>query len=321
MNQIAVLVIGSLVWQSCADVDCNIVGECTVGTLRLSDAGEGQEQEEGDYEMSASAAQFLQTSMVIEHVEIVEHWSVKLRTFLRAAFPAFSLQWVSALRQSVANMAAKVHRTSWLVFCSGMALTTLLVAVLWDSISRWQYWARFRSCENNIQKIIVASMNYYGETPLCPYCLQMLSSKPSPSVVVFHCGHRLHLRCVNRWLSTRPGTVIECPICNRANSPAELDEATGEIKTPLSTLANVDSCQCLHNDNDEDSAENVATVDHYRSVVLDTLRRKYPDIVNDMIAKRWESSHPQTWAAELEQPPYRSCFQRAKAVWACNSTP
>merc|ERR1712129_197387 len=79
------------------------------------------------------------------------------------------------------------------------AMALLFVCCFCDLFAHWQHWARFRACKRKVQLVNDAFSNRKGDLPLCPCCVETITCQPSPSKVVFLCGHRFHTDCVNAW--------------------------------------------------------------------------------------------------------------------------
>lgn len=164
----------------------------------------------------------------------------------------------------------------------GVASSALLVCCMYDAGSHWRHRARFHSCQKKVQRVHEVFLSKKGEMPLCPCCVETVSSQPSPSEVVFLCGHRFHIDCTNRWFQQRPELAGKCPICEcRPDVDTQKDEETG-------------------------------AVDEAKTFILSSLHQQYPEIVPAENVQRWASCHTEIWLSELSCPRYYSIFNKHK---------
>jgi len=310
-------------------LDCEVPATTSVEAARL----EENSDEEAEFEAAAVIVQFMQIGMVTEKSvasdRVPDTIAASLPATHRASLYELLSRWVPDARWASANAlkhGTQISSSRSFAFrsflCSaGTIVALLLLGIICDATWRYWHWARFTSCQRKIQRVVVASMNHNGDIPLCPCCLQILSRQPSSSIVVFHCGHRLHVKCVNRWLNICPGKVMQCPICDRAPDAAasgspecDHDLVHDESKTHPCCQGEAEVRQfdddCSESTKDSDTERPEAIVDCYRSLVLDSLQRDYPEIITDSVAKRWTSCHPQTWFMELRDPAYKSVTNR-----------
>lgn len=165
----------------------------------------------------------------------------------------------------------------------GVAASALLVCCMYDAGSHWRHRARFHSCQKKVQRVHEVFLSKKGEMPLCPCCVETVSSQPSPSEVVFLCGHRFHIDCTNRWFQERPEKAGNCPICESRYCMrcSDVDEETG-------------------------------AVDEAKTFILSSLHQQYPEIVPAVSVQRWASCHTEIWLSELSCPRYYSIFNKHK---------
>lgn len=168
---------------------------------------------------------------------------------------------------------------------AGLAATVLLLCLAYDMVSQWRHRAHFRACEKKVQRVHEVFLDRKGDLPLCPYCVEPVSSRSSPSVVVFLCGHRFHIDCANRWLVEQECKDGSCPICEGATSHVSLLE-------------------------DAEVAEGHAMnqPDEAKAFILRSLCKQYPDIIEQDCARRWCECHTEIWLSELSCPRYSSIF-------------
>merc|ERR1719468_154172 len=163
-----------------------------------------------------------------------------------------------------------------------------MICCLWDAIAQWRHWARFRACERKLRRANDAFSNRRGDLLLCPHCVEPISSQPSPSKVVFLCGHRFHTSCCNAWFSESPGCTGRCPICE---FDAETAAPGGEADADPHAIK--DGCN-----------------DGAQSFVLRSLHRQFPDIIPEACVQRWRSCHTQIWLSELTCPKFNSPLRK-----------
>merc|ERR1719161_2697895 len=90
-----------------------------------------------------------------------------------------------------------------------MGSFVLFIAILtgccvYDSIAHWRHLAYFHSCLTQVQKVHEIFQKPQGELPLCPICIEKVSTAASSTSVVFLCGHRYHTECANQWYLAKP---------------------------------------------------------------------------------------------------------------------
>jgi len=172
----------------------------------------------------------------------------------------------------------------------GLAITALIVLCLWSAVSQWCHWAHFRACERKVKRANEAFGRCHGEFPLCPYCVEPLTSQPSPSKVVFLCGHRFHTHCCNAYAAASgqsDSSGGHCPICQ--DSPGAAAEAGSARKLAAPSPSDDDSL----NDGCEDEAQ---------TFLLASLHKQFPDIITEACMQRWAKCHTQIWLSELSCP-------------------
>merc|ERR1711920_816288 len=112
-------------------------------------------------------------------------------------------------------------------------------------------YSRFLLCQQKVKRVREAFLGNTNELPLCPYCVEFVKKKPTPSKVVFICGHTFHLACANAWFKETPERAGSCPICEGStkrepdsgtDSDAEMDESksTEDKLSPAGSFANED---------------------------------------------------------------------------------
>lgn len=162
--------------------------------------------------------------------------------------------------------------------CVALAASALIVCCFYDVASRWRHRARFHGCVRKVKRVHEVLLSRHGELPICPHCVEFVSSEPSAQVVVFLCGHRFHLDCVDR----KTGA---CPICE-PRKPAE--------------------------DIGDDTRNSLCTQDEAKPFFLRSLSRQYPEIIDKDCVQRWRDCHTEIWLSELNCPRYASIFQHHK---------
>mmetsp|Transcript_55350 Transcript_55350/g.113004 ORF Transcript_55350/g.113004 Transcript_55350/m.113004 type:complete len:272 (-) Transcript_55350:146-961(-) len=191
-----------------------------------------------------------------------------------------------------------------LTFCIGLAAVVLLVYCVFDAALHWCHRAHFHSCQKKVQQVHEVFLKRKGELPLCPYCIESISSQSSPHKVVFLCGHRFHTDCANKWFQSHPRESGRCPICEVA-SDGQVTAATegkevDKEKEQAPEVA-VDSKRVAFSGN--------TSTDEAQSFILDSLHRRYPDIITKACVERWASCHTEIWLQELARPRYNSILQ------------
>jgi hypothetical protein len=169
--------------------------------------------------------------------------------------------------------------------CMGLTVAVLMICGLYDAAAHWSHRSHFHSCQKKVQRVHEVFLNRRGELPLCPCCVEFVSNQPSPSVVVFLCGHRFHTDCANYWFLKYPNKSGRCPICEGA------DAYDNEVK----------------NDADE-----MSSPDDAKRFFLNTLHERYPDIIPKANIKQWSQCHTELWLSELKCPRYHSIFQSSR---------
>jgi len=165
--------------------------------------------------------------------------------------------------------------------CFVFVVVALALSCAYDAASHYFHRVHFRRCVSKIQRVHEVFQSRRGVLPLCPCCVNEVSLQPSPSVVVFLCGHRFHTTCANRFFLQKPNNRACCPICD--NSAKE-----GEMKQNQSGNP----------------------IDEAKSFFLQSLHEQYPDIIHEDKINRWAAFHTEAWLSELECPRYNSIFHR-----------
>lgn len=165
--------------------------------------------------------------------------------------------------------------------CLMLAVFTLVMCCMYDTAASWLHRARFLSCERKVQRVHEVFLSLRGELPLCPHCVEFVSSQASPNTVVFLCGHRFHMDCANEWFVERACKAGRCPIC--------------EGRAPVLGLEVEEQPSCR---------------DESKCFLLRSLRKQYPEIISEECCNRWAHCHTEIWLSELSCPRYTSIFNR-----------
>jgi len=170
----------------------------------------------------------------------------------------------------------------------GLAISMLLVCGMYDTAARWCHSAHFHACKRKVERVHqVFTKRSKSELCLCPYCVEPIDNKPSPHKVVFLCGHRFHVDCVNKWFCEAPSKAGRCPICDDLPKPLQ-DGAKDEVN---------------------DEATNVSSNnDEAQAFILGSLHRLFPEIIPQESLKRWMSCNTEIWLSDLACPKYISTF-------------
>lgn len=169
-----------------------------------------------------------------------------------------------------------------LTSCAALAAGALILCCFYDTASQWHHRARFHSCKRKVQCVHEVLLSRHGDLPLCPHCVEFVSDQPSPQAVVFLCGHRFHMDCVNR-------NCGACPIC--------------QPQKPVEDSGNLDG---------EWARSSLCTQDEAKPFFLRSLSRQYPEIIDQECVQRWRECHTEIWLSELNCPRYASVFQYQK---------
>lgn len=217
----------------------------------------------------------------------------------------------------------------------GTAAVALTLCCLYDTASYWYHKVHFHSCLRKVERVHGVFSRRKGELPLCPYCVEVISDQASPQKVVFLCGHRFHMDCANRWFLENPGKKAgRCPICSEGPlgfPDVQAAVTTSPCASPLAAVApsatvSVDAediCRDCREVNllaraDADPLPRVSEVDSLDGVpapalndsvsdeaqgfILDSLHRRYPEIISAACVKRWLSCNTELWLSELKCP-------------------
>jgi len=158
-----------------------------------------------------------------------------------------------------------------------VSLSILVSCGIYDMAARWRHLANFHACHKKLRRVHEELVNVNHDLTLCPYCVNDVQSQPSPTVVVFLCGHRFHMQCANRWFLEKPEATGKCPIC-----------------------AGFGTCD----------KEMSPSADAAKTFILKSLRKQYPGIISKDQVEHWASCHTETWLTELTRPRFKSIFYR-----------
>jgi hypothetical protein len=189
---------------------------------------------------------------------------------------------------------------------------------MYDTASYWYHKVHFHSCLRKVERVHGAFSRRKGELPLCPYCVEIIADQASPQKVVFLCGHRFHMDCANRWFLENPGKKAgRCPICSEGplgfpdvQAPADDTGEDGGVEDLENehVLARADA-DPLPRVSEVDSSDGVPALDLNDSVsdeaqgfILNSLHRRYPEIISAACVKRWLSCNTELWLSELKCP-------------------
>lgn len=226
--------------------------------------------------------------------------------------------------------------------CIGLAAASLMACCIYDAVAHWCHRSHFSSCQQKVQRVHAAFLKRTGELPLCPCCVEFISNQPSPSKVVFLCGHRFHMDCANKWFCEYPEKAGRCPICEGAHcGPCAADLApatkkavgggvaatvgesasgpgtpliganggaalTGSPHAPAATAAAAAAAAELMEDSGDLMPSKAAAdregSDEAQSFILGSLHRRYPEIIPKECVQRWSSCHTELWLSELTCP-------------------
>jgi len=218
----------------------------------------------------------------------------------------------------------------WIVACCvGAAAVALAICCMYDTASYWYHKVHFHSCKRKVERVHGVFSRRRGELPLCPYCVEVIADQASPQKVVFLCGHRFHMDCANRWFLENPGKKAgRCPICSEAGSQDGLGQADAPICSVLARAADsalpcapplgawtpsaavsVDAEECCRDCREADPSDGVpapvlsdSVSDEAQGFILNSLHRRYPEIISVACVKRWLSCNTELWLSELSCP-------------------
>eukprot|EP00933_Yihiella_yeosuensis_P055608 TRINITY_DN5445_c0_g1_i1.p1 TRINITY_DN5445_c0_g1~~TRINITY_DN5445_c0_g1_i1.p1 ORF type:complete len:332 (-),score=55.36 TRINITY_DN5445_c0_g1_i1:253-1248(-) len=187
------------------------------------------------------------------------------------------------------------------LLCLGLALLT--VCFVFDTAARWMHKATFHACKRQVTRVQEALMKGRDDLSLCPYCVQSILDTPHKSKVMFLCGHRFHLHCINQWYREHPQTAGGCPICDFSHEDCEPPVCTpctgGEEETKSTPLREM---------RESDTGSMEFPVDEAQIFILQSLHRQYPHIITKACTQRWAECNVELWLSELECPRYSSIF-------------
>lgn len=188
--------------------------------------------------------------------------------------------------------------------CAAILFVLVLTACcIYDGIAHWRHMAYFRHCCSYVQRVHdVFSAKPDCATPLCPVCIEKVSTEACSDSVVFLCGHRFHTECANSWYLDRPRKGVRCPICNVCEEAEGLkaeDEAThDEAEAPCDLAPEFGTgLRC----------EAGAKFDT-KAFFLRSLKERFPEFISEDCVRRWAGCHTEIWLAELDCPSYPSMF-------------
>mmetsp|Transcript_3758 Transcript_3758/g.10005 ORF Transcript_3758/g.10005 Transcript_3758/m.10005 type:complete len:280 (+) Transcript_3758:156-995(+) len=207
----------------------------------------------------------------------------------------------------------------WIVACCvGAAAVALTICCMYDTASYWYHKVHFHSCRRKVERVHGVFSRRRGELPLCPYCVDIIADQASPQKVVFLCGHRFHMDCANRWFLENPEKKAgRCPICSEGplvfpDSQATVPRPSGApplgAGAPRATVS-VDAEACCPDCREADSSDsgpapalNDSVSDEAQGFILNSLHRRYPEIISGACVKRWLSCNTELWLSELSCP-------------------
>lgn len=195
----------------------------------------------------------------------------------------------------------------------GLAFSLLMLCCMCDAVVHHFHRQHFRSCERKLKLVHDTFLNRKGDMPLCPYCIETISSQASSnSKVVFLCGHRFHMGCANKWFRDYPQMAGNCPICTGSDSSQQ--SLLFAMPTSCHTCSPCKpQMQIEHKEPEEDQDSEVSTsVDEAQSFILKSLQRVYPDIISEACVQRWARCHTEIWISELTCPKYISLLKKPK---------
>jgi len=207
----------------------------------------------------------------------------------------------------------------WIVACClGAAAVVLAICCMYDIASYWYHKVHFHSCRRKVERVHGVFSRRKGELPLCPYCVEIIADQASPQKVVFLCGHRFHMDCANRWFLENPGKKAgRCPICSEGPlgfPDLQAAVSTSSCPSPLGAGAptatvSVDAKECCQDCREVDSSDGVlapvlhdSVSDEAQGFILNSLHRRYPEIISGACVKRWLSCNTELWLSELSCP-------------------
>eukprot|EP00933_Yihiella_yeosuensis_P055613 TRINITY_DN5445_c0_g2_i2.p1 TRINITY_DN5445_c0_g2~~TRINITY_DN5445_c0_g2_i2.p1 ORF type:complete len:327 (-),score=53.50 TRINITY_DN5445_c0_g2_i2:350-1330(-) len=185
--------------------------------------------------------------------------------------------------------------------CLGLAL--LVVCFVFDTAASWMHKATFHACKKQVARVQEALMTGKDDLSLCPYCVQSLEHTLHKAKVMFLCGHRFHLGCINQWFREHPQKAGCCPICDGVREDSEplvCTPCTGGEEEPRTTP--------LKELREGDTGSMEFPRDEAQNFILQSLHRQYPHIITKECTKRWAECNAELWQSELECPRYSSIF-------------
>lgn len=223
--------------------------------------------------------------------------------------------------------------------CIGLAAASLMACCIYDAVAHWCHRSHFTSCQQKVQRVHAAFLKRTGELPLCPCCVEFISNSPSPSKVVFLCGHRFHMDCANKWFCEYPEKAGRCPICEGsptlftkkaigASSGTEAGSSTplvggsnggvaaGAVGTPPPPVV---ECGAAESDWPLQKPDREGS-DEAQSFILGSLHRRYPEIIPKECVQRWSNCHTELWLSELTCPRWHGRYSPQSWLYGVSSS-
>eukprot|EP00933_Yihiella_yeosuensis_P055612 TRINITY_DN5445_c0_g2_i1.p1 TRINITY_DN5445_c0_g2~~TRINITY_DN5445_c0_g2_i1.p1 ORF type:complete len:336 (-),score=58.45 TRINITY_DN5445_c0_g2_i1:245-1252(-) len=194
--------------------------------------------------------------------------------------------------------------------CLGLAM--FVVCFVFDTAASWMHTATFHACKRQVTRVQEGLMTGKDDLSLCPYCVRSILNTPNKQKVMFLCGHRFHLGCINQWFREHPQKAGCCPICDSGRQdcePSVCPPCTGgeeATPTPLREMRKGDTGS-MEFPGDTGSMEEFPR-DEAQTFILQSLHRQYPHIITKECTKRWAECNAELWLSELECPRYSSIF-------------
>lgn len=189
----------------------------------------------------------------------------------------------------------------------------------------WQQ-RQVKACKCALSRVQHVILRGDGDAPLCPWCVDFVDGA-SKSRVVFICGHCFHMKCANAFFTLHPDKVGACPVCVVPDGPAVeavisgADPAPEERADAEATVANdsdgnvifgvTSNAQeeahvkyCGEQVGEEDAEEQRPPLDSpdMRRFMLESLHRKFPEMISQARVETWVACHPEVWPSDLDRP-------------------